>query len=317
MTKKTQRVSKLYLTLALSASTSFSPLASTEHKLTLTSATSLPAVDKVLTQVHHCNPSITIRSQTLTTEKIAKACKELIAKEDNFHRIFNTRDTPVADDNNISLRANFYRSNEEYIKYAGHHFNMPTNNGGMYLEGYPDKKNNQAEFVAFERNGSLWNLSHEYIHYLDGRFNRYGDYCNGLHDDHAGPEFCPSPNAPYPHGVWWSEGIAEYITLGVDNPKAIALAHHKSFALSELFNTSYNNNGGSDRIYRWGYLAVRFMMENHRNKIEESLVLSRQGNWSGYQALMRSWSTSLDKEWFTWLDNLAQIDNIATVAGSK
>ena len=72
-----------------------------------------------------------------------------------------------------------------------------------------------------------------------------------------------------------------------------------------MFNTSYNANNGSDRVYRWGYLAVRFMMENHRDKVEQSLVLSRQGDWAGYQALMTAWSTSMDKEWFTWLNSVA------------
>jgi len=140
------------------------------------------------------------------------ACEELIGKEDKFHRTFNkTRNKPVADDNNHSLRANFYSSSDEYVKYATTYFNMPTNNGGMYLEGYPERKGNHAEYVAYEPDGGLWNLSHDYIHYLDRRFNRYGDYCNGLDDDHAGPEFCPTPNPPYPHGVWWSKAVSEYI----------------------------------------------------------------------------------------------------------
>ncbi len=189
---------------------------------------------------------------------------------------------------------------------------MPTNNGGMYLKGYPERKNNHAEFVAYAREGGLWNLSHEYIHYLDGRFNRYGDYCNGLHDDHAGPEFCPKPNASYPYGVWWSEGIAEYIAHGKDNPTAAKVAATKKHPLSELFNTSYNQNGGTERVYRWGYLAVRFMMENHRVKIEQSLALSRKGDWDGYQALMAYWSTSLDEQWFTWLDDIAANTELIT-----
>ncbi|WP_019026970.1 collagenase [Colwellia piezophila] len=265
----------------------------------------LANIEQILSQVHHCNKSITLRSQGLTPEKVASACQELIAQEDKFHQTFNTLNKPVADDNNHSLRANFYSSRAEYVKYATAHFNMPTDNGGMYLEGYPERKGNHAEFVAYERDGGLWNLSHEYIHYLDGRFNRYGDYCNGLHDDHAGPEFCPSPNLSYPHGVWWSEGVAEYIAWGKNNPKAAEIAASKSYPLSELFNTSANTNGGSDRVYRWGYLAVRFMMENHRDEVEKSLVLSRQGDWLGYQDLMRTWSTSMDKEWFTWLESIA------------
>jgi microbial collagenase len=272
------------------------PVAATEKVLT---------VEQVLTQVHNCNASITIRSQALKTEQVEKACKELVAQENEFHQVFNTRGKPVADDYNHNLRANFYHTRDEYVKYATAHFTMPTNNGGMYLEGYPDKKGNHAEFVAYEKNGGLWNLEHEFVHYLDGRFNKYGDYCNGLHDDHAGPEFCPEPNLAYPHGVWWGEGIAEYLSKGKDNPHALKMAADKTYALSELFNTSYNKNGGTDRVYYWGYLAVRFLMESHRDKVDEMLALTRKGDWAGYQSLLKGWSTSMDQQWFDWLASIA------------
>ncbi|MEW6981317.1 collagenase [Colwelliaceae bacterium 6471] len=264
------------------------------------------AVDEVLTQQHHCNDTIVIRSQQLSTEKRLAACEILVAQEQKFHHIFASDNKPVADDNNHTMRANVYHSRDEFVKYATAHFIMPTTNGGMYLEGYPDKAGNQAEFVAYERNGQIWNLRHEYVHYLDGRFNKYGDYCNGLHDDHQGPEFCPSPHLPYPHIIWWAEGVAEYIAHDTNNPDAVALAKEKTFSLSELFNTSSNNNTGSDRVYRWGYLAVRFMMENHRADIDEMLSLTRQGDWQGYQNLLKSWGTSFDDEFEQWLDSLSQ-----------
>ena len=265
----------------------------------------LAKVDEVLSQVFDCNPTITIRSQALTQQAVDKACKELIIREDKFHQLFGTRGKPVADDYNHSLRANFYHTRDEYVKYATAHFNMPTDNGGMYLEGYPQRRDNHAEFVAYEKNGGLWNLEHEYVHYLDSRFNRYGDFCNGLHDDHSGPEFCPEPHRDYPHGVWWSEGIAEYIAKGDDYPKALTLASSKQYPLSELFNTSYNTNNGSERVYQWGYLAVRFMMEQHRDKVEQTLAFTRKGDWAGYQELVRSWSDSLDRQWYNWLDKVA------------
>ncbi len=264
----------------------------------------LLAVNEVLSQVTDCNETIVIRSQSLTKEQLASACKLLMAQEDKFHQIFNTKGKPVADDNNEKMRANIYGNRDEFVKYATAHFNMPTDNGGMYLEGYPEKIHNQAEFVAYERAGKIWNLKHEYIHYLDGRFNKYGDYCNGLHDDHAGPEFCPSPNLAYPHIVWWAEGLGEYLAWGKNNPKAIALAKEQSFTLSELFNTSSNENTGADRVYRWGYLAVRFMMEQHRDLIDEMLVHVRNGHWQAYQRLIKGWDTSLDDEFATWLSML-------------
>lgn len=267
-------------------------------------AEELASVTQVLSQITHCNDTIVIRSQSLDKAQLSSACKLLIAQENKFHQVFNTRGKPVKDDNNVKMRANIYSDRAAFVKYATAHFNMPTDNGGMYLEGYPDKVDNQAEFVAYERSGKIWNLKHEYIHYLDGRFNKYGDYCNGLHDDHAGPEFCPTPHLAYPHIVWWAEGLGEYLAWGKNNEKAVALAKEKSFALSELFNTSSNKNTGSDRVYRWGYLAVRFMMEQQRSKIDNMLAYVREGDWQGYQNLIKSWGTSLDKDFALWLDEL-------------
>jgi microbial collagenase len=270
----------------------------------ITSKVALASVEQVLSQVTDCNATIVIRSQSLDKQQLKTACQVLIAQEVKFHETFNTLGQPVADDNNSKMRANIYSNRDEFVKYATAHFTMPTNNGGMYLEGYPDKEDNQAEFVAYERSGKIWNLKHEYVHYLDGRFNKYGDYCNGLHDDHAGPEFCPSPNLSYPHIVWWAEGLGEYMAHGKSNPKALELAKQPTFVLSELFNTSSNENTGADRVYRWGYLAVRFMMENHREEIEQMLTIIRSGQWQSYQQLIRQWGTSFDGEFSVWLQQL-------------
>lgn len=261
----------------------------------------LAKVDAVLTQVNQCNERITIRSQSLSDTQIKDACQDMIEQETKFHQIFQRFNKPVADDHNVVMRANVYANRDEFVKYATAHFNMSTNNGGMYLEGYPEKVDNQAEFVAYQRGGKIWNLNHEFVHYLDGRFNKYGDYCNGLHDDHAGPEFCPTPHLAYPHIVWWAEGIAEYMAWGKNNPKANDLAKQQSFVLSELFNTSSNENTGADRVYRWGYLAVRFMMEQHRIDVDDMLKTLREGDWQGYQDLVRSWGTQFDREFQLWL----------------
>ena len=271
-----------------------------------TSLEKLP-VEAVLSQVNKCNDTIVIRSQALTDEQVQQACAMLMEQEKRFHSIFGTQGKPVKDDLNHMMRANVYSHRDEFVKHATDHFNMPTNNGGMYLEGYPDKEGNQAEFVAYQRNGQIWNLKHEYVHYLDGRFNKYGDYCNGLHDDHAGPEFCPTPHLAYPHIVWWAEGVAEWIAHGKNNVKAVELASQKTFPLSELFNTSSNENTGGDRVYRWGYLAVRFMMENRRGDVDDMLAKVRTGDWAGYQALVKSWGTKFDDEFSLWLEGLNQV----------
>ena len=258
------------------------------------------SVNGILDKQHTCSETIQLRHQSIDDDLIEVVCPMLLAKEATFHQLFQTKGRPVKDDNNTIMRANIYTSREEFVKYATNHFNMPTGNGGMYLEGLPQNVDNQAEFVAYVKNGKVWNLGHEYIHYLDGRFNQYGDYCKGLHDDHSGPEFCAQPTPAYPHLVWWGEGIAEYIAKGNDNPKATEIFKRQRYALSEIFNTSYNNNGGSDRVYRFGYLAVRYMLENHKNRVEKMLALTRQGDYAGYQALVKSWGRTMDQDFDRW-----------------
>jgi len=99
--------------------------------------------------------------------------------------------------------------------------------------------------------------------------------------------------------------VAEYIAHGKNNSKAIEIAKQHDFALSELFNTSSNENTGGDRVYRWGYLAVRFMMENHRDNVEDMLKKIRTGDWQGYQQLVKGWGTTFDSEFTAWLQTLS------------
>ncbi|MCL1057030.1 collagenase [Shewanella gelidimarina] len=270
----------------------------------LTAAESAQDLNTVLSQNYACSDTIIIRSQALTSQQIESACLLLQTQEAKFHLLFGTLNKPVTNDNNHSMRANVYHSREDYIANVTAHFDVPSDNGGMYLEGFPWVDGNQAEFVAYEKKGQVWNLAHEYVHYLDGRFNLYGDFCASLHDSHSAPEYCPKPAPLYPHTVWWSEGIAEYISLGDDNPKAIKVIGDKNLVLSDLFNTSYESNGGGDRVYRWGYLAVRFMIENHKNKIDEMLTFTRKGDYPRYQALVNQWGTSMDAEFQVWLTDL-------------
>jgi microbial collagenase len=289
----------------------------------VSSAAPVAKLEEILSQVHVCSPTITLRSESLTSEQITQACSMLSQKEARFHALFDTTGKPVANDHNSSMRANIYSNKDSYAKHVTEHFDVPSNNGGMYLEGLPHLLDNQAEFVAYEQKEHIWNLGHEYIHYLDGRFNSYGDFCASLHDNHSGPEYCPQPSPLFPHLVWWGEGIAEYVANGDFLPevlkdsvliggalekKASKETKQVSYAFSELLNTSYEHNGGGDRIYQWGYLAVRFMMENHRTEVEHMLSLTRKGYYAQYQALAKSWGTRFDAEFSNWLIQLKEVD---------
>lgn len=264
-------------------------------------------IETVLTRTHICSNTLSLRSEALTKEQEESTCINLGIAEKKFHLIFGTENKPVPHDGNTSLRANIYLNSENYVKYATKHFNISTDNGGMYLEGIPDAPSNHAEFIAYQnKDGSIKNLGHEYVHYLDGRFNLYGDFCANLHDSHSAPENCAKPTPLAPYLVWWTEGIAEYISRDNNNSYAINLSKTKIYQLSQLFDTAYEHNNGRDRIYAWGYLATRFMMEKHREKIDQMLTFTRQGDFPRYQALIKSWGTTMDEEFLLWIDQLSK-----------
>lgn len=256
----------------------------------------------VLSHTFRCNDAWAIRHQSLTDAQVKQACAMMEANEIKFHTLFSTKNKPVAHDYNTFMTANIYASSAEYKLHAEADFGINTDNGGMYLEGYPEWSANAANFIAYQRDDKIWNLRHEMVHYLDGRFNQYGDFCTGLHDNHEAPELCPQPSPLLPHLTWWSEGVAEYVANGADNAGALAVARKQTYALSELFNT--RTEAGVDRIYRWGYLAVRYMMEHEREKVEQILGFTRAGDFPRYQALVTSWGTSMDADFASWLKTL-------------
>ncbi|CAH9051721.1 Microbial collagenase [Pseudoalteromonas sp. CIP111854] len=257
---------------------------------------------QVLSQAHQCSDTIRIRSQEMTSQQLSSACSTMAAEEARFHTRLATNQTPVADDNNAFLQVNIFNSSGDYKKYAKAIFKIDTNNGGMYLEGDPSQVGNQANFVAYEASYAkadhyVWNLEHEYVHYLDGRFDLYGGF-----------------NAPTEDIVWWSEGVAEYIANLNDNQKAIDTIKDGSvYDLEQVFATTYDGFD-QDRIYRWGYLAVRFMFERHNDELSKMLNETRVGNWSGYKLLLNAWQVQYGNEFTQWTQELAMGDNTAPVA---
>ncbi|MFC3032116.1 collagenase [Pseudoalteromonas fenneropenaei] len=248
---------------------------------------------QVLAQSHQCSNTIRIRAQELTSIQLTSACATMAAEETRFHASLATNNQPVANDNNTFLQVNIFNSSADYQKYAKAIFKIDTNNGGMYLEGDPSKVGNQANFIAYEASYAkpdhfIWNLEHEYVHYLDGRFDMYGDF-----------------NAPTQDVVWWSEGVAEYIANQNDNQAAIDTIKDGSvYNLAQIFATTYDGFD-VDRIYRWGYLAVRFMFERHFSEVEAMLAQTRVGNWSGYKSTVDSWAQQYNSEFSAWTQELA------------
>ncbi|MGF1765503.1 M9 family metallopeptidase [Aliivibrio kagoshimensis] len=246
-----------------------------------------------LTQEHVCSPTIKIISQNLTATQQIAACDKMGFEENYFHTKLDTSSGPVKDDHNDQLQVNIFDSSNDYGKYAAAIFDIDTNNGGMYLEGDPSVPGNIPNFVAYEANYAnpdhyIWNLEHEYVHYLDGRFDLYGNF-----------------NTPTELVVWWSEGVAEYVANQDDNPLAIeTILDGSTYTLAQIFDTTYEGFD-VDRIYRWGYLAVRFMFERHIDDINLMLAATRSGDWAAYKSIITQWSTQYQSEFEQWLKKVA------------
>lgn len=240
---------------------------------------------------HTCSSTLRIRAQDMTAAQLSSSCSSLASQDAYFHGIV-ADPGPVANDRNTSLEVVVYNSSTDYQTYAGAMWGIDTNNGGMYLEGDPAAVGNQARFIAYEAEWlrptfAIWNLNHEYTHYLDGRFDMAGDFDSNV----------STPT------IWWIEGFAEYVSYSYRNETytaAITEAARRTYSLSTLFGTTYSND--TTRIYQWGYLAVRYMLQSHRSDIATVLNYYRSGNWNTAASYLRSTIGSrYDADWYSWL----------------
>lgn len=253
---------------------------------------------QVLSIRHSCNSSLKFRVQDMNTRELNDSCQTLVAQENYFHSFLRTNRQPVADDLNSTLEMVVFDSSNDYGQYAGLFFGIDTNNGGMYLEGEPSRPGNQARFIAYEAEWLrpdfvIWNLTHEMVHYLDGRFNLKGNFADARVGTHK--------------TVWWIEGLAEYVSKKNRNDHAINLGRSRSVSLSQIFSNTYMS--GTERIYHWGYLAVRFMFERKPEKVNELLAHFRTGNYDNYLAAINAIGTSYDSEFSSWLNTVQSNDS--------
>ncbi len=246
---------------------------------------------RIITLNYECDGPAIIRGQNMTQEQAQMSCDTLNAKEADFHLVTNSGYRPVNDDLNDSVEVAVFDSHADYVTYSSFLFGNTTNNGGQYLEGLPSNINNQARFIAYrqdnEKGFSILNLEHEYIHYLDGRFNQHGSFNENLREGYI---------------IWWLEGFAEYMSYKNSYSAAIQIGREKTYRLSDVLATTYDHN--TDRVYRWGYLAVRFLIDNHPEDVNILLTLSREGDYKEWARKVINIGEQYDNEFNLWLDTV-------------
>ncbi|MFG2818676.1 collagenase [Kitasatospora sp. NPDC048365] len=252
---------------------------------------SAQGADAYLPVNYTCSSTLRIKAQQMTTTQLQSTCRSLAGQDAYFHNVVKDTGQPVANDRNTSLEVVVFSSGSEYRRLAGYLYGANTGAGGQYMEGDPSAYGNQARFVTYRDDTAstftIKNLNHEYTHYLDGRFDMYGDW---------------TANTSTPT-LWWIEGLAEYVSygyLGKWNAWAGGVASQQTYALSTLFDTTQQND--QDRIYAWGYLAVYYMLENHPADVAKVLGHYRTGNWQAARTyLKQTIGTSYDADFRRWL----------------
>lgn len=245
----------------------------------------------VLSTNHSCSESVRIRAQSMTSGQLLRACDKLLPVEMFFHEQLGTNHEPVVDDLNSTLEIVVYTDWDNYNRYSSFLFDHSTNNGGIYLEGDPTDPANVARFFAYLADWlpdtPVWNLQHEYVHYLDGRFNLVGRFWDLMVFTHK--------------TIWWTEGLAEYVSnLGGSSEVVSRYLEGSVPPLHEIFaTTDYQNSA----LYPESHLAMWFMFERHEGDIHDFLQFFRAGDYDGYlDYLNTSIGDRYENEWRWWIE---------------
>ena len=80
---------------------------------------------------------------------------------------------------------------------------------------------------------------------------------------------------------------------------------YSTFLLTRYRKFLTNYDGfDQDRIYRWGYLAVRFMFESYPSEVNQMLVHTRAGGWDVYQEKLTQWTANYSDDFVAWTQKL-------------
>lgn len=207
-------------------------------------------ITDVLPGSAQCGVPVRLTYDLLDSDQRQAVCGALDLTTSRFHQLMKTANRPLPDDHNDELEAVIFNSSRHYQDYAGILYGIDTNNGGLYLEGDPAEPQNQPRYFAYQQvtDGKwwVWNLEHEYTHYLDGRFIQKGDFS-------ASQQMINS---------WWAEGLAEWVAWGEQFPRGFAVLRNtpaeKRPDLNTLFRNNYQNR---DLTYHWSYALHYYLVK--------------------------------------------------------
>ena len=233
-----------------------------------------------------CDEPVRIRAQAMSNAELVDACNVISQTKKLFDETLHSGLTPefqqaVPNDLNEITNIHIFSSLSNHAAWAEHLVNT-NNTSGIYFETSPTKWWHSSDIWTFDAiewsdgRSVIRSLAHEYVHALDGRYNKEGAYKSSVN--------------------WWTEGLAEY--LGTFNElyyTRVSTAHDGDTAsLADIF-------AGNADAYSWGQLAVAFLIENHSELVYQMLVHMRAGEWDDFEKLLENIATDNQAEFSTWL----------------
>ena len=179
-------------------------------------------------------------------------------------------------------------NNDDIYRYAGEKFYETTvhtdndYNAGICMENNPERKDNKARILIRIDNKNdpekfeIVNLSHEYMHYLDMRYNW------------ASVGFEPND--------WWMEGLAEYVGNPQSYEDALKNIKKKKISFYKILKEGREGNENDEAStikYDGGHLVIAFLFEKHIDDINTFTEMIRYGDYDKYN----KWVTALDKKY--------------------
>jgi len=234
--------------------------------------------------------TVKIQNSQLTTEQIDFICSEIESVETLFHQKLNTGMTAVPNDENDEVDVNVFANQPAFMTTGQFLLNMRDDaSTGIYFESNPESVSANADVITFEARRwadnefFVWELTHEYTHYLDGRYNKQGDYSTTTSHDLT----------------WWTEGLAEYIADNDSPYLSVKLAQSPStFTLSEIIKSGYD---GDASPYDWGSTVVKFMVEQRPDDMQILRDKARKGQYSDLDTWLETWASDNQDAFALWL----------------
>jgi hypothetical protein len=209
----------------------------------------------------------------LTQDKVQNlyhASKEVQAQ---FFGILGTNQ-PVTGDKNETLNMIVFKSPEEYDNYGGGLFDIPTDNGGIYIE-------RRATFYTWDRIVPLEStltleelFRHEYTHYLQARYNIPGFF---------------GDKPLYDNGqmTWYEEGMANFFAGSTDFNGPVLLKstentirNNDPISIDQIFKSTYESPGRY--YYVFGNALWHFLYKRDRPLLRRFFSAVRAANVTEY-----------------------------------